>query len=359
MSFFSAGRQDWLQGPYVYALYDSYGFDSEDIAILFIMGFCASMVVGTFVGALSDKYGRRNMCIAFSVSYFIAALTKLSTDFYTLLIGRFLSGVATSLLFSTFEAWMVSEHHNRGFAAALLEETFALATLGNGVVAVGAGLVAGQAADMYGFVAPFVVCLVPLAAAGIIVAASWAENYGDQKVEIVATFTNAWAVVKADKRILYLGAAQSAFEGAMYTFVFMWTPALATSETKDTLPYGTIFAVFMVCSMAGSSIFSLLLSKLSVEQLPHYIFAPAAAGMFATAFFLESKALVYVAFLVFEVTVGMFYPTFGARWPGLPCLFGNTMARRWRRALTLRPSSSPRQARSAPFTCPRQRARRS
>jgi len=24
---------DWLQGPYVYALYDSYGFSQEDIAV--------------------------------------------------------------------------------------------------------------------------------------------------------------------------------------------------------------------------------------------------------------------------------------------------------------------------------------
>ena len=36
--------QDWLQGPYVYALYDSYGYGSEDIAILFIVGFMTSMV---------------------------------------------------------------------------------------------------------------------------------------------------------------------------------------------------------------------------------------------------------------------------------------------------------------------------
>jgi len=29
--FMMAG--DWLQGPYVYALYDSYGFSQEDIAV--------------------------------------------------------------------------------------------------------------------------------------------------------------------------------------------------------------------------------------------------------------------------------------------------------------------------------------
>ena len=49
---------DWLKGPYVYALYDFYGYDQREIAILFICGFFASMVVGTFVGGLSDKLGQ-------------------------------------------------------------------------------------------------------------------------------------------------------------------------------------------------------------------------------------------------------------------------------------------------------------
>ena len=36
------------------------------------------------------------------------------------------------------------------------------ATLGNGIGAVLAGLVAGYVADLYGYVAPFIVCLIPL-----------------------------------------------------------------------------------------------------------------------------------------------------------------------------------------------------
>eukprot|EP01031_Cornospumella_fuschlensis_P037748 gene37748-45861_t len=43
---------DWLQGPYVYELYDSYGFSNEQIAELFVCGFASSMIVGTFVGGL-------------------------------------------------------------------------------------------------------------------------------------------------------------------------------------------------------------------------------------------------------------------------------------------------------------------
>jgi hypothetical protein len=46
---------DWLQGPYVYALYESYGFGIGDIGILFTAGFGSSMIFGTVVGSLSDK----------------------------------------------------------------------------------------------------------------------------------------------------------------------------------------------------------------------------------------------------------------------------------------------------------------
>jgi Sugar-tranasporters, 12 TM len=46
---------DWLQGPYVYALYQHYGFDRGDIGRLFIAGFGSSMIFGTIVGSLADK----------------------------------------------------------------------------------------------------------------------------------------------------------------------------------------------------------------------------------------------------------------------------------------------------------------
>jgi hypothetical protein len=46
---------DWLQGPYVYALYEKYGYSPAQIGQLFIAGFGSSLVVGTFVGALADR----------------------------------------------------------------------------------------------------------------------------------------------------------------------------------------------------------------------------------------------------------------------------------------------------------------
>jgi hypothetical protein len=50
---FTAG--DWLQGPYVYAIYKSYGFDLKQQAILFVTGFLSSGIFGTIVGSAADK----------------------------------------------------------------------------------------------------------------------------------------------------------------------------------------------------------------------------------------------------------------------------------------------------------------
>ena len=40
-------------------------------------------------------------------------------------------------------------------------------------------------------------------------------------------------LIRKDSRIAALGIAQSCFEGAMYTFVFMWTPAMKTKEEME------------------------------------------------------------------------------------------------------------------------------
>lgn len=46
---------DWMQGPYVYALYDHYKMSKHDIEVLFVAGFGSSMIFGTVVGSVADK----------------------------------------------------------------------------------------------------------------------------------------------------------------------------------------------------------------------------------------------------------------------------------------------------------------
>eukprot|EP00967_Tisochrysis_lutea_P111231 scaffold174696_cov15-Tisochrysis_lutea.AAC.1 len=65
--------------------------------------------------------------------------------------------------------------------------------------------------------------------------------------------------VNADQRIALLGAMQSLFEASMYTFVFLWTPALSPNGEK--LPHGVVFSCFMTACMAGSALTGLLIRK--------------------------------------------------------------------------------------------------
>ena len=329
---------DWLKGPYVYALYDSYGYNAADIATLFLSGFLASGITGPFVGSYADKYGRQKMCKAFFLIYIASAVTKPINNYAILMLGRILSGFATSLLFSAFEAWMIQEHNRLGFSSQLLSETFTIATFGNGLVAIVAGLVANLSVDYMGYVGPFMIAIIPLGTGFFMVHTQWFDDskadtpvisssdsnnneqngndtvlYGLNVTKILAGAKKGFDVIQNDQRVMYLGLCQSLFEGAMYSFVFLWTPALTfgLSGKDKELPFGLIFACFMTAVMGGSLLFSYLLKEKSLEELPIYIHGSATVASFLTALFTGNQYLTCFTFVVFEGVCGCFFPTFG------------------------------------------------
>ena len=56
------------------------------------------------------------------------------------------------------------------------------AQVGNGIIAIVAGVVAEYAASEYGYQAPFVVAIIPLSILAVTVSSTWSENYGDQTI---------------------------------------------------------------------------------------------------------------------------------------------------------------------------------
>lgn len=77
-----AAFSDWLQGPYVYALYDAYGYTQHEIAVLFVAGFGSSMIFGSFIGGMADQGGRKRFVILFAVIYAMSCMTKREYLFY-------------------------------------------------------------------------------------------------------------------------------------------------------------------------------------------------------------------------------------------------------------------------------------
>ncbi|KAG5045788.1 hypothetical protein JHK82_015174 [Glycine max] len=229
---------DWLQGPYVYYLYSTYGYGKGDIGQLFIAGFGSSMLFGTIVGSLADKQ-------------------------------KF-------LIIWNLEA--------RGFDQQWLSLTFSKAIfLGNGLVAILSGLFGNVLVDTLalGPVAPFDAASCFLAIGMAIILSSWSENFGDpsENKDLLTQFRGAAVAIASDEKIALLGAIQSLFEGSMYTFVFLWTPALSPNDEE--IPHGFIFATFMLASMLGSSLASRLMarSSLRVESYMQIVFAVSSAAL--------------------------------------------------------------------------------
>ena len=244
----------------MYKLYDYYGFREEQIAVLYVVGFASSVVFGTATGPLADILGRRRIAVAFCIMYTFCCLTKLSANYWMLMLGRVLGGVSTSMLFSTFESWYVYEHvEHYGFPSEWISVTFSATTFWNGMLAILAGVVANFAAEGlgYGPVAPFVVACVPLTLCLGLVLKTWPENYGNRKTRLMASCADGLRLIVSDRRIFLLGGVQTAVESCMYIFVFLWTPVLMPTHP----PLGMVFACFMVAIMIGSSLYTLLLAK--------------------------------------------------------------------------------------------------
>ncbi|KAK0060423.1 molybdate-anion transporter [Biomphalaria pfeifferi] len=85
--YLTAMFADWLQGPYLYKLYSYYGFDEQQIAVLYVFGFASSVIFGAWTPIAADQFGRKKLCVFFTITYSVSCLLKLSTSYGILLIG--------------------------------------------------------------------------------------------------------------------------------------------------------------------------------------------------------------------------------------------------------------------------------
>ena len=297
---------DWLQGTNMYTLYSSY---EVNVGTLFITGFLSSALFGTFLGVYVDRWGRKFGCILFCVLEIVINLLEHIPSMPVLMFGRILGGLSTSLLFSAFESWYNTEHRKRKYPEELMASTFAISSWGNGVVAIAAGIFAQLASDVAGDIGPFQLAIL-LTAMTLILILFWTENYGkteegvDSIMQSIRSSTN--KILKSPS-MLYLGLSQSFFEGAVFTFVFMWVPSMQKVNSGQSLPTGLVFSCFMLCMTIGGMLFGILLPIFpgGAEGLCVFVYAVAACAMAVPIFKFEFW-WVFCAFLVLETMVGMF-----------------------------------------------------
>lgn len=170
------------QGPHLYAVYkyDKY-LEEKAVALLYATGFVSAALSAAFVGQLADKFGRKKACLVYCATYTTCCLSMLSDNLYVLLLGKVLGGLSTTLLYSSFDAWMITEYHHRKLEAKglSLATLYGWLTSLNSVVAITTGILGELLVSSTGTkVSPFLLAsLVFLLAAGWIsttwVSAHW------------------------------------------------------------------------------------------------------------------------------------------------------------------------------------------
>jgi len=275
-----------------------------------------------------------------------------------LILGRILGGVSTSILFSCFEAWLISSAHTLGLPDAELSSILSNCTFVNGLVAAFSGVFSNIIVDCFGTVkAPFFASAVCLGLVALAIRTTWAENYGGEAssshgaselkgaglkdVEaseplmsnshlplptiieesspnspVDQSTQSALKIIFSNPSLLTLGITQTFYETAMYLFVFLWVPALqVVSFSESDLPFGIIFSAFMCCMSLGSVVYGIASQSPGSAIHRHASLASVtcliAAGALVTSALSVSLAVRFWAFCVFEATVGMYFPILG------------------------------------------------
>lgn len=326
---------DWMQGPYFHEVYANKMIDGKPmseslISVMFLAGFVASMLVGTFAGPLTDSYGRRAGCIAFALLHSLGALSTLSDSLPLLLLGRACSGVAASLLQIAPEAWLISRHARLGLPPSTLQDVMGWAFFGDSIVAILAGRAATAAAEAAGATAPFLLSLVLLGLGALYSTLMWRENYGAAAAAaatdggLARQLEDGLRATRASPAILALSITQALFEGSIMIFVLVWGSSVSQAAGDDvSVPFGSIFSCLMVGCVCGGAVVSLLSSyRVPAERfMPPVLFAAATALAAAATTVAGAAPVVRLAmppwlkltlcYVAFEAAVGVYFPAMG------------------------------------------------
>jgi len=319
---------EWLGGPGVYAVYASYGLTDAQIQNLYVLGFFCSSVFGLCVGNFADRIGRKRAAMLYCIAGIVACACKHVPYAPVLVIGRFFDGMHSSLLYTSFETWLVSEHLQRhAFPKELLGYSFAMSFSLSYFSAILCGLVAQRIRDFIpdsgtfpiawgGWKAPYELAALVQLLGLIYIGMQWPENYGTLSTGDTPRDARTRLCDELKKvQILVCGIVVTCFESTMFIFVISWTPALAPNGDKTQIPCGIIFSCYMMASLSGASVYSLVKGYFTQSMMVLVVLAVATVAMLIPAVCGvtdETAGLNFFAFLLFEVAVGIYFPAVGA-----------------------------------------------
>lgn len=241
------------------------------------------------------------------------------------MVGRVLGGLATSILFASFESWCVTAYRAQRLASGGLDEIFTNIAFANALTAIVSSLFGDFLVSVTGsLIAPFNFVPVVLSGCALLIATTWTENYGctrsnssEKSVEqgkqlgtraggrrdgasaseadsgggvrssgqesaggsnlksgggdgAASAFLRAGRTVLGDRRLFLLGMMGALIEATLYIFIFLWTPSLELGSSESggnrrEVRHGVVFGAFMTWNMLGAQLCKRVLGRFGTK----------------------------------------------------------------------------------------------
>ncbi|KRZ27929.1 Major facilitator superfamily domain-containing protein 5 [Trichinella pseudospiralis] len=276
---------DSLQAPFVYYLFETYGYNESDIALLYAVGLFTNLIYGLFINYILRKFERRVVCCVCCVLTSGSCFLKASSNYYVLMWSRIFDGIAATMLLAPFQEWYLHEHLNRyDFPKEWVAITFRYVFVRSIILSIIAGYVAQFTEKVFETtVFPFLLCVPILSVALIWIFCKWTPNRQEMR-----SGSHLWNDLTRAKRILLrrpnafiVCIIQSLYEGSFYLFIFMWTPIFIqlNPDPNYSPSFGNIYACFMASTLLGTILYRRLSIHLSISNLLSIATACSLAGM--------------------------------------------------------------------------------
>ena len=109
-AFGFAQLAQWMQQPFLFRLYASFGFDHSEVVTFFLMTYASSAARNARRDACRPPWQEAGLLPLRRVVHHVHT-RKCSTPFvHALTVCHVVDGIVLSLLYTSFESWMVSEH---------------------------------------------------------------------------------------------------------------------------------------------------------------------------------------------------------------------------------------------------------
>ncbi|CAN6481317.1 unnamed protein product [Victoria cruziana] len=300
-----------LQNVFGEIEYVGKGLNREQMALVLSSGGVASLLVGTFLGPLSDVLGQKKACMFACLLQLIGGIVRGMNKCPSVWMSSIFLSLSSSIYSCSFEAWLVAEHEKLGFRKELLSDTFWLMTFMGSASLVGSQVMANSliswssesalASPAVSASALAIVCI-------LYINSGWDEHvptytFKNYKLSLSSLFLN-------DRRIWLLACAHSAVHFSIAIFWLLWAPTVVADGREVAL--GLIYPCLLGARMFGSTMVPWMFSgvfSIEIEDFLAITFMVAGFSFSVIAYDYQEISILVVLFCIIHGSFGLIVPS--------------------------------------------------